>query len=172
MNIFAVRLKEALTAKNIKPSELAKKTGIGKSSISDWLAGRYEAKQDKVYRIADALDINEAWLMGQEVPMEKNASTIDRIYKKLEPQRQAIVYQFAEQQLHEQQTQAEILSFPRRDEMTLAAHAGDPEKIFSKEEIEKILITWMKLMPNINNRFLLTKRGLTSHLLFLLSNGR
>ncbi|MGH2143794.1 helix-turn-helix domain-containing protein, partial [Enterococcus faecalis] len=29
MNIFAVRLKEALTAKNIKPSELAKKTGIG-----------------------------------------------------------------------------------------------------------------------------------------------
>ena len=40
MNIFAVRLKEALTAKNIKPSELAKKTGIGKSSISDWLAGR------------------------------------------------------------------------------------------------------------------------------------
>lgn len=70
--------------------------------------------------------------------MEKNASTIDRIYKKLEPQRQAIVYQFAEQQLHEQQTQAEILSFPRRDEMTLAAHAGDPEKIFSKEEIEKI----------------------------------
>ena len=81
MNIFAVRLKEALTAKNIKPSDLAKKTGIGKSSISDWLAGRYEAKQDKVYRIADALDINEAWLMGQEVPMEKNASTIDRIYK-------------------------------------------------------------------------------------------
>ena len=126
MNIFAVRLKEALTAKNIKPSDLAKKTGIGKSSISDWLAGRYEAKQDKVYRIADALDINEAWLMGQEVPMEKNASTIDRIYKKLEPQ------------LHEQQTQAEILSFPRRDEMTLAAHAGDPEKIFSKEEIVKI----------------------------------
>ena len=126
MNIFAIRLKEALTAKNIKPSDLAKKTGIGKSSISDWLAGRYEAKQDKVYRIADALDINEAWLMGQEVPME------------LEPQRQAIVYQFAEQQLHEQQTQAEILSFPRRDEMTLAAHAGDPEKIFSKEEIEKI----------------------------------
>ena len=62
MNIFAVRLKEALTAKNIKPSDLAKKTGIGKSSISDWLAGRYEAKQDKVYRIADALDINEAWL--------------------------------------------------------------------------------------------------------------
>lgn len=71
MNIFAVRLKEALTAKNIKPSDLAKKTGIGKSSISDWLAGRYEAKQDKVYRIADALDINEALLMGQEVPMEK-----------------------------------------------------------------------------------------------------
>lgn len=25
MNIFAIRLKEALTAKNIKPSELAKK---------------------------------------------------------------------------------------------------------------------------------------------------
>lgn len=71
MNIFAVRLKEALTAKNIKPSDLAKKTGIGKSSISDWLAGRYEAKQDKVYRIADALDINEAWLMDKKFPWKK-----------------------------------------------------------------------------------------------------
>lgn len=172
MNIFAVRLKEALTAKNIKPSDLAKKTGIGKSSISDWLAGRYEAKQDKVYRIADALDINEAWLMGQEVPMEKNASTIDRIYKKLEPQRQAIVYQFAEQQLHEQQTQAEILSFPRRDEMTLAAHAGDPEKIFSKEEIEKIHDYLDEIDAKYQQSISSDKRGLTSHLLFLLSNGR
>ncbi len=44
MNIFTIRLKEALTAKNIKPSELAKKTGIGKSSISDWLVGSLRSK--------------------------------------------------------------------------------------------------------------------------------
>ena len=91
---------------------------------------------------------------------------------KLEPQRQAIVYQFAEQQLHEQQTQAEILSFPRRDEMTLAAHAGDPEKIFSKEEIEKIHDYLDEIDAKYQQSISSDKRGLTSHLLFLLSNGR
>ncbi len=59
--------------------------------------------------------------------------------KKLEPQRQAIVYQFAEQQLHEQQTQAEILSFPRRDEMTLVCSRwGSRKDIFQKKKSRKI----------------------------------
>ena len=57
--------------RNIKATELAQKTGISKSSLSEYMSGKYEAKQDGVYLLAKALDINEAWLMGLDVPMER-----------------------------------------------------------------------------------------------------
>lgn len=56
--------------------------------------------------------------------------------------------------------------------MTLAAHAGDPEKIFSKEEIEKIHDYLDEIDAKYQQSISSDKRGLTSHLLFLLSNGR
>lgn len=71
MNNFAERLKFVLKEKNIKASELSLKTGISKSSISDWLNERYEAKQDKIFLIAEALDVNEGFLLGLDVPMNK-----------------------------------------------------------------------------------------------------
>ncbi len=68
---FANRLKYAITIKNIKPIELSKKTNISKTNISCYMAGKYEAKQDGVKLLADALDVNPVWLMGYDVPMEK-----------------------------------------------------------------------------------------------------
>ena len=61
---FSKRLKSAMDENNITLTELSNKTGIGKSSISDWISGKYEAKQDKVFLLAQALDVNESWLMG------------------------------------------------------------------------------------------------------------
>lgn len=57
---------------NISQTELARRTGIGKSSISTYLAGSYEPKQKNIYRMAQVLNVNEAWLMGHDVPMERN----------------------------------------------------------------------------------------------------
>lgn len=68
---FAQRLRQLLTIKNITQAELSRKTGISKSSISHYLKGDWEGKQNCVYAIASAYDINEAWLMGADVPMDK-----------------------------------------------------------------------------------------------------
>ena len=68
----ALRLKEALTIRDMKQSELVKKTGIGKSSISTYLTGEYKPKQDKLMNLAKALNVSEAWLMGYDVPMERD----------------------------------------------------------------------------------------------------
>jgi transcriptional regulator with XRE-family HTH domain len=65
------RIKEGLEIRNMKQSELVEKTGIGKSSISTYLTGAYEPKQRNIYKIAKALDVSEAWLMGLDVPMER-----------------------------------------------------------------------------------------------------
>lgn len=73
MATIAQRIKEALTIRNMKQADLVEKTKIGKSSISTYLSGTYEPKQKNIYLIAKALDVNEAWLMGYDVPMERKS---------------------------------------------------------------------------------------------------
>lgn len=72
VDTFANRLNTAMRIRNIKASELSEKTGISKSSLSEYINGKYEAKQDGVYLLARALNVSEAWLMGLDVPMERN----------------------------------------------------------------------------------------------------
>lgn len=67
---FANRLNKAISLRNIKPVDLSEKTGIDKSKISSYMSGRYKAKQDGVYLLAQALNVSEVWLMGYDVPME------------------------------------------------------------------------------------------------------
>lgn len=77
---FSQRLRELLQIFNIKQTELSIKTGISKSSISHYLKGDWEGKQDAVYKIASAFGISEAWLMGVDVPLYPAPPTVyDRI---------------------------------------------------------------------------------------------
>ena len=80
VDTFSNRLNTAMRIRNIKATELSAKTGIAKSSLSEYINGKYEAKQDGVYLLARALDVNEAWLMGLDVPMER---TTDNLLKKI-----------------------------------------------------------------------------------------
>ncbi|WP_373220313.1 helix-turn-helix domain-containing protein [Thomasclavelia ramosa] len=73
------RLNRALILRNMKASELSAITKIGKSAISQYRSGRVIPKQDKIYIIAKALNINEAWLMGFDVPMERKKDIEDII---------------------------------------------------------------------------------------------
>lgn len=66
----SVRLKKALAMRNMRQSDLCEKTKIPKSAISHYLSGSFVPKQDRAVIIAQALDINPAWLMGFDAPME------------------------------------------------------------------------------------------------------
>lgn len=68
---FSKRLKEAMRLRNINQAELSQKSGISKSSLSEYLKGKYEAKQTGLFNLAKALDVNEVWLMGEDVPMDR-----------------------------------------------------------------------------------------------------
>ena len=67
---FAQRLRAGLDARQMTQAELASRSKISKSSISHYLKGDWEGKQDAVYSLAQILDVSEAWLMGYDVPME------------------------------------------------------------------------------------------------------
>lgn len=71
MATIANRIKEAMELRGMKQVDLVSLTGIGKSSISTYLSGEYEPKQKNIYKIAKALNVSEAWLMGEDVPMER-----------------------------------------------------------------------------------------------------
>lgn len=66
------RLKEAMDIRNMKAVNLCEKTGIPKGAVSYYLAGKSKPKQDRIYLLSKALGINEAWLMGYDVPMERD----------------------------------------------------------------------------------------------------
>lgn len=73
---LAKRLQIALDARNMKQVELVEKTGIPKGTISSYLANRYEPKQNNILKIAKALNVNEGWLMGFNVPMERTIQNL------------------------------------------------------------------------------------------------
>lgn len=65
------RIAQALNIRDMKQSELCKLAKVPKSSLSLYLSEAYEPKQDRIYAMAKALNVSEAWLMGYDVPMEK-----------------------------------------------------------------------------------------------------
>ncbi|HDP2840153.1 TPA: helix-turn-helix domain-containing protein [Staphylococcus aureus] len=109
MNSFKDRLKQIMSERKISQSELSRRTGIGRNSISDYLNGKYEAKQDKVFELAKALNVNEAWLMGFVISKNRKIENNDiaSIYSKLTPPRQKNVLNYANEQLDEQNTKGD-----------------------------------------------------------------
>lgn len=72
---FANRLQKAMNYANMKQVDLVNKTGLDKTLINKYLAGIMKAKQDKLTILADALNVNEVWLMGYDVPMERDLNS-------------------------------------------------------------------------------------------------
>ena len=72
IDTFAHRLSYAIKIRNVRPADVAKVTGISKTNLSCYMSGKYEAKQDGVEILSKVLDVNPVWLMGYDVPMDKN----------------------------------------------------------------------------------------------------
>lgn len=67
------RLREALEMRGLKAIDLSRKTGVPKNTLSNYLKGLTKPKADRVYQIAAALDVSEAWLLGYDVPAARTA---------------------------------------------------------------------------------------------------
>ncbi|WP_425353431.1 helix-turn-helix domain-containing protein [Staphylococcus coagulans] len=93
-----------MSERKISQSELSRRTGIGRNSISDYLNGKYEAKQGKVFELAKkVVNVNETWLMGFDKSKNRELeNSITFIYHQLTPPRQKCILNFATKQLNEQ----------------------------------------------------------------------
>ena len=81
------RLAELMSYYNINQADLIKRTSIPKSSMSMYVSGQRKPPQNKLTVIAEAYNVNEAWLMGYDVPMkgfvENNSEEIGNIIGRL-----------------------------------------------------------------------------------------
>lgn len=68
---IAQRLREAMDLAGKKQADLVRETGLDRGSISSYLSGKYEPKQKAIYKLAQALDVSESWLLGFDVPMHR-----------------------------------------------------------------------------------------------------
>lgn len=68
--VTASRLSEAMKMRDIIAQELADKTGIHKSSISQYVNGSHTPSIKNAAKMAEALNVATAWLKGFDVPME------------------------------------------------------------------------------------------------------
>lgn len=60
---------------NVTPYRVCKETGITTATISNWKAGRYVPKADKLQKIADYFDVSLSYLMsGKEEPAKKEVT--------------------------------------------------------------------------------------------------
>lgn len=74
VDTFANRLKKALELNNLTQTQLAEKSGLDKSLISNYISGNYKAKQDNLSILATILNVSETWLMGYDVSIYNEPS--------------------------------------------------------------------------------------------------
>lgn len=68
------RLKEAMQAANKKQADLVRETGLNRGTISRYLSGDVEPRQNATHKLAIALGVSEMWLWGYDVPKQRTAA--------------------------------------------------------------------------------------------------
>lgn len=61
------RIKEGMIMRKISAAQLAKMSGVSEASISNYLNDKVKPKTNNIQKLASALEVNEAWLMGYDV---------------------------------------------------------------------------------------------------------
>lgn len=104
------RLAELLSITGTTQTDMAERTGINKSVISQYINGRRLPRQDKLAVLSEAYNVDPAWLMGFDVPMERKntAAAAERDFRilhkfaKLSPRDQEIIEQMMDSMLEHQ----------------------------------------------------------------------
>ena len=88
MKTTAERLKEIMDEQGLKQADIIERakpfmemydTKLTRPDMSQYCNGKIVPKQNKLFLLAAALNVNEAWLMGHDVPRTRTAETTELI---------------------------------------------------------------------------------------------
>ena len=103
----ADRLKQIMDEYSLRQVDILKRTKpfcekygvkMSKSDISQYVSGKVEPSQEKLVILGMALNVQEAWLMGLDVPRERkdNAQKAERDFD--------VLYKYSQLNEHDQKT--------------------------------------------------------------------
>lgn len=139
--LCANRIKLGLKKRNMKQTDLCSATGIPKSAMSQYLNGSFKPKQDRVYLIAKALETSEAWIMGYDVPFDKQDTDNSKI--SLKSNNSSVL------------SISNIIPLPKTKKLPLLGTIACGEPILADENIEEYIET----PDNIRATFCLRCKG-------------
>ncbi|HAQ5686835.1 TPA: helix-turn-helix domain-containing protein [Enterococcus faecium] len=158
-NILGSVIKDARKKKKLTQEQLSKLTGYSQNTISNHENGNRSLDEDNIKTYATALDLTpddlfEALdiknsLENKMMIIDKKQTKIDNLldlYSQLEESRQEKVYNFAEQQL-EEQNRGNVVHFPKKEKLPTiknSASAANPtelvygDTVVEEEEFERV----------------------------------
>lgn len=75
--ITSKRLRQALSEANMKPQELADKSGVSKASISQYVNGSHAPSNISSAKMGKVLNVDAMWLMGFDVKKRKELNSFE-----------------------------------------------------------------------------------------------
>lgn len=98
----SVRLKEIMSSRSLRQVDILQaakpfcekyNVKLARNDLSQYVSGKVEPGQEKLTILGLALNVSEAWLMGYDVPMEREIKEQPPVTKELSAAKQA-VYEF------------------------------------------------------------------------------
>lgn len=171
----ATRLKQLMSERNLKQIDIVNQSAplqrklnikMGKSTLSQYVNGKQSPDQDRIFLLSKFFDVSEPWLMGFDVPKDRVpdnlrdsyplSEDINSVYNKLTEERQKRVFNYAKNELAEQSKNTKLISMDNKNDTeeihTIAAHAADPKKEYSQEEIDHIKSVLDKARQKYENK--------------------
>lgn len=126
------RIKQGLEIREITQSQLATRANIDKGQLSSYISGKYKPRQNNIDALAVALNVNEAWLMGFDVPMERVLNKVGtdqsvsksaecreilEVCEQLSPHNQRKVLTYSKNLLSTQQMEEDLLASHARTDV-------------------------------------------------------
>lgn len=114
---FSERMREAMSVKGYKNSELAEASGISRQLISEYLSGKKIAGADNLFTIADTLDVQARWLLRGEGDRDRahRSTNADHLLPRFD------LFRFSE---HGKPEPAEMVSIPATILQALKVQSG------------------------------------------------
>lgn len=138
--IMAKNISKYMEKAGVDRNKLSTDLGISYTTITDWIKGKTYPRIDKIELLANYFGISKSDLV------EDSVSDISTIYNQLVPPRQEKVYNFAEQQL-EEQNRGNVVHFPKKEKLPTiknSASAANPTElvygdiVVEEEEFERV----------------------------------
>lgn len=145
MESIGQRIRNLREMKNMTQTELSQSLGMKTyTTVSKWESDDNFPKGRDLKKLSELFGVSSDYLLGLNT--NKNVSSIETIYNQLEKPRQTKVYNFAEQQL-EEQNRGNVVHFPKKEKLPTiknSASAANPtelvygDTVVEEEEFERV----------------------------------